>query len=268
MTNPLQAGDQKTLYRKTALIKAAQWFKNGDHPDDYANDVDGFEGGVWRTLPAAECRADEWEGQVVRYYRNPEDDENRSCQHCAQTMHVHGWIDTLEGGHIVCPGDWIATGVQGEHWPIKPDVFAATYEPVSPLQAGVDHADAARIIACRLPIPEAPDTVCIPVTMTAGDLRTIYDALRSAPVLPDRGWRPDVAPPRNGRWIVVIDKWGNAQTIRWDAKPLKVFPDQVRGWKSKGGCGPISVPEMSVAWSYAPDECTMLPDAPAEGAES
>lgn len=39
------------------------------------------------------------------------------------------WIDTLEGGHIVTPGDWIATGIKGEHWPIKPDVFAATYEP-------------------------------------------------------------------------------------------------------------------------------------------
>ncbi len=38
------------------------------------------------------------------------------------------WISTLEGGHVVSPGDWIATGVQGEHWPIKPDVFAATYE--------------------------------------------------------------------------------------------------------------------------------------------
>lgn len=42
-----------------------------------------------------------------------------------------GWIDTLEGGHIVTPGDWIATGVKGEHWPIKPDVFAASYVPVS-----------------------------------------------------------------------------------------------------------------------------------------
>lgn len=41
------------------------------------------------------------------------------------------WIETLEGGHVVTPGDWIATGVQGEHWPIKPDVFAATYEPAN-----------------------------------------------------------------------------------------------------------------------------------------
>ena len=40
------------------------------------------------------------------------------------------WVDTLEGGHVVTPGDWIATGIQGEHWPIKADIFAATYEAV------------------------------------------------------------------------------------------------------------------------------------------
>lgn len=45
------------------------------------------------------------------------------------------WIDTLEGGHVVTSGDWIATGIRGEHWPIKPDVFAATYEPVEAGQA-------------------------------------------------------------------------------------------------------------------------------------
>jgi hypothetical protein len=44
-------------------------------------------------------------------------------------MHDHGWIDTLEDGHNVCPGDWIVTGIQGEHWPVKPDIFAASYEP-------------------------------------------------------------------------------------------------------------------------------------------
>jgi hypothetical protein len=41
-----------------------------------------------------------------------------------------GCIDTLEGGHIVTPGDWIITGVQGEHYPCKPDIFEMTYEPV------------------------------------------------------------------------------------------------------------------------------------------
>ena len=41
-----------------------------------------------------------------------------------------GWIDTLEGGHTVKAGDWIITGVKGEHYPCKPDIFEATYERV------------------------------------------------------------------------------------------------------------------------------------------
>jgi len=41
----------------------------------------------------------------------------------------HGEVNTLEGVHIVCPGDRIATSVKGEHYPIKPDIFEATYEP-------------------------------------------------------------------------------------------------------------------------------------------
>jgi hypothetical protein len=42
--------------------------------------------------------------------------------------HPRGWVETLEGGHIVTPGDWIITGVQGEHYPCKPDIFEMTYE--------------------------------------------------------------------------------------------------------------------------------------------
>lgn len=38
-------------------------------------------------------------------------------------------IDTLEGPHTVSPGDWIITGVKGEKYPCKPDIFEATYEP-------------------------------------------------------------------------------------------------------------------------------------------
>jgi len=41
-----------------------------------------------------------------------------------------GYIRTLEGGHIVSPGDWIITGVKGEKYPCKPDIFEATYERV------------------------------------------------------------------------------------------------------------------------------------------
>jgi hypothetical protein len=29
---------------------------------------------------------------------------------------------------FVTPGDWIITGVKGEHYPCKPDIFEATYE--------------------------------------------------------------------------------------------------------------------------------------------
>lgn len=42
---------------------------------------------------------------------------------------TRGWVKTLEGGHVVTPGDWIITGVHGEHYPCKPDIFELTYEP-------------------------------------------------------------------------------------------------------------------------------------------
>lgn len=38
-------------------------------------------------------------------------------------------VDTLEGTMAVKPGDYVIRGVQGEHYPCKPDVFEATYEP-------------------------------------------------------------------------------------------------------------------------------------------
>ncbi len=38
-------------------------------------------------------------------------------------------IKTLEGDMRVSPGDWIITGVKGERYNCKPDIFAATYEP-------------------------------------------------------------------------------------------------------------------------------------------
>lgn len=39
-------------------------------------------------------------------------------------------IETLEGPIYASVGDYIIKGVQGEFYPCKPDVFAATYEPV------------------------------------------------------------------------------------------------------------------------------------------
>lgn len=42
------------------------------------------------------------------------------------------YIGTLEGTMAALPGDWIIRGVKGEIYPCKPDIFAATYEPVEP----------------------------------------------------------------------------------------------------------------------------------------
>jgi hypothetical protein len=39
------------------------------------------------------------------------------------------YVQTLEGPLRVSPGDWIITGVKGERYPCKPDVFEATYDP-------------------------------------------------------------------------------------------------------------------------------------------
>lgn len=40
------------------------------------------------------------------------------------------YIETLEGRMKVSNGDWIITGVKGERYPCKPDIFEATYEAV------------------------------------------------------------------------------------------------------------------------------------------
>lgn len=41
----------------------------------------------------------------------------------------YAWrIQTLEGPHEVSPMDWIITGVKGEKYACKPDIFILTYE--------------------------------------------------------------------------------------------------------------------------------------------
>jgi len=83
--------------KKPVVIEAEQWWSNTPHPE-------------------------------VRSYRTPDGDSQDICKLCKITMQFHGWVDTLEGGHIVCPGDWIITGIKGEHYPCKPDVFELTYD--------------------------------------------------------------------------------------------------------------------------------------------
>lgn len=57
-------------------------------------------------------------------------------------------IITPEGTMRANAGDWVITGVKGEMYPCKPDIFAMTYEPVatrgylgSTPDGGVDDAD-------------------------------------------------------------------------------------------------------------------------------
>lgn len=103
--------------KKPVIIEAHQWFKNGDHPED------GNE-----RFTKGEFKGELFEGKVVRYFRRPDISGYALCSECGNPFHIHGWIDTLEDGHRVCPGDWIITGVKGERYPCKPDIFAATYE--------------------------------------------------------------------------------------------------------------------------------------------
>jgi hypothetical protein len=86
-------------YRKTTLTEAEQWF-----PDAMKAERKNVNGNL---VPI-------WPNGV---YYNP--------------ISLTGYsLETLEGIHEVTPGDWIAKGVHGERYPIKPDIFAKTYEEV------------------------------------------------------------------------------------------------------------------------------------------
>ena len=106
------------MYIKKAIpTPATQWFEVGDHPGDI--DVPIREYGSACTL-------------VVDYYHplSSTDDLSRECADCKLLLREHGWISTLEGGHIVCPSDWILTDIDGTHHPVKDSVFQRTYEKV------------------------------------------------------------------------------------------------------------------------------------------
>lgn len=119
----------KKYKKKPVVVEASRWFKNGDHPHDNCD-----------TLPGGQYS----EGAVVRYFRSPDEEYagHKFCKqpNCNDTYHYHGWIDTLEGGHIVCPGDYIITGVKGERYPCKPDIFEATYEEYNEAEGKKDPA--------------------------------------------------------------------------------------------------------------------------------
>lgn len=46
----------------------------------------------------------------------------------AEQVDAVQYIETLEGTMKASAGDWIITGVNGERYPVKPDIFKKTYE--------------------------------------------------------------------------------------------------------------------------------------------
>jgi len=107
-------------FRKLPVeIDAVQWFKNGDHPDD---NCDTFTGSDGKPFLGG--------GKIVRYFRHPDIDGESLCSECGVRFHEHGWIDTLENGHRVCPSDWIIKGIAGEFYPCKNNIFRRTNEPI------------------------------------------------------------------------------------------------------------------------------------------
>lgn len=109
--------------KKPIVIEAEQWFENGDHSEDNCKVF--FDSETGQHFKS--------EGKIVKYYRHPDvhgDSDCISSIPCKHIMHHHGWIDTPEGGHNVCPGDWIIKGIKGEFYPIKNDIFLESYEKV------------------------------------------------------------------------------------------------------------------------------------------
>lgn len=114
-----------SLYRpKAMIVDAHQWHYNGDHPGDRV--------GEHLTDPLDDNNTyNRQEGAIVRYFRHPDFPGTTSCGQCKRTMHDHGWIDTPDGGHTVCPGDWILTTSNDEYYPVSPSVFRVAYLPMT-----------------------------------------------------------------------------------------------------------------------------------------
>lgn len=87
--------------KKPVVIEAVRW--TGDN----AADLDSFAAGHFDVL-------DEQDRANI-------DDPEATAQ-IFDALHST-WV-------LVYDGDWIIRGVQGEYYPCRPDVFAATYEAV------------------------------------------------------------------------------------------------------------------------------------------
>ena len=98
--------------KKPVEIEAEQWFGWKDHPCGKGG-LDKF--GVVKKLP------------VFTFFRiGMALGSHPGTGGCSPQR--LGWIETLEGGHIIQPFDFVIKGVKGEFYPCKPDIFEQTYE--------------------------------------------------------------------------------------------------------------------------------------------
>ncbi len=57
--------------------------------------------------------------------------KNDSCRQCGQFRGLHGFLVTATGEHRICPGDWIITNKNGDHYTRKPTSFKETYDAIT-----------------------------------------------------------------------------------------------------------------------------------------
>ena len=92
-------------YQKLPLeIEAVQWHQHGDSPWVRRTDY----GEIARLLGTSGCSREKpyWSWESL------------------------GIVETSEGPHVVIPGDWILTGLAGEHYPCRDTIFRMTSAPV------------------------------------------------------------------------------------------------------------------------------------------
>ncbi|MGY5233605.1 DUF1642 domain-containing protein [Lactiplantibacillus plantarum] len=80
-------------------------------------------------------------------------------------------INTIEGDMVLGVGDWIATGINGEHWAIADDVFKKTYAelPVIPDYVA-EYIDMAKNNKTRLNNPNIAEAIVDVVEYGGGNV--------------------------------------------------------------------------------------------------
>lgn len=120
-----------------------------------------------------------------------------------QVYSSYFYIETLEGRMEVSVGDWIITGVKGEHYPCKPDIFAATYEDVAARELDVEAERREDIL--RAALIEARSAMGHPDNIAAIDTALSRAARRAA-----QGTAPESAQVSTEQagdaWISVEDE--------------------------------------------------------------